>query len=110
MLGGKSIPLFKLLGFEVRLYWSWSIIAVLITWTLAQGVFPSYYPGLGPRTYWSMAVVAAAALFASIILHELAHSVAARRYGLAIRGITLFVFGGVAELAEEPERAPRSSF
>ena len=109
MLGGKAIPLFKLLGFEVRLDWSWSIIAVLITWTLAQGLFPSYYPDLGPRAYWSMAVIAAAGLFASIILHELAHSVVARRYGLAINGITLFVFGGVAELSEEPER-PKIEF
>jgi len=105
----KAIPLFKLLGFEVRIDWSWIIIAVLVTWTLAAGVFPSYYPDLQPSTYWSMGVVAAIGLFASIVLHEVGHSVVARRYGLPIRGITLFIFGGVAEMEDEPER-PKVEF
>jgi Zn-dependent protease/predicted transcriptional regulator len=101
---GRSFPLFKLAGFQVGVDWSWLIIAVLITWTLSIGVFPFYYPELAPATYWSMGVVAALGLFASIILHELAHAVVARRHGLPIRGITLFVFGGVAEMEGEPDR------
>ena len=101
---GRSIPLFRLAGFQVGLDWSWLIIAVLITWTLSSGVFPSYYPDLTPAAYWSMGVVAALGLFASIILHELAHAVVARRYGLPIRRITLFIFGGVAEMEAAPER------
>jgi len=105
----KAIPLFRLLGFEIRVDWSWIIIAVLVTWTLAAGVFPSYYPNLPPSTYWSMGVVAAIGLFASIVLHEVGHSVVARHYGLPIRGITLFIFGGVAELEDEPER-PKVEF
>ena len=100
---GKRIPLFNLFGFEIRLDWSWIIIAVLITWTLAAGVFPATYPDLPPSTYWSMGVIAALALFGSIILHETAHAAVARRYGLPINGITLFVFGGVAELEREPD-------
>ena len=101
---GRSIPLFKLAGFQVGLDWSWFIIAVLITWTLASGVFPYYYPGLTPAAYWSMGVFAALGLFASIVLHELGHATIARRYGLPIRRITLFIFGGVAEMEAEPER------
>jgi Zn-dependent protease len=101
---GRPIPLLKLAGFQVGLDWSWLILAVLITWTLSSGVFPAYYPGLTPAAYWSMGVIAALGLFASIILHELAHAIVARRYGLPIRRITLFIFGGVADMAAEPDR------
>jgi Zn-dependent protease/predicted transcriptional regulator len=106
---GRSIPLFKLAGFQIALDWSWLILAVLITWTLASGVFPSYYPDLTPAIYWSMGVIAALGLFGSIILHELGHAAVARRYGLPIRRITLFIFGGVAEMEAEPER-PAAEF
>ena len=102
---GRSIPLFKLAGFQVGADWSWLLLALLVSWTLATGVFPSYYPGLTPGIYWSMGVIAAAGLFASIVLHELAHAVVARRFGLPIRGITLFIFGGVAEMEGEPPTA-----
>jgi Zn-dependent protease len=101
---GRPIPLLRLAGFQVGLDWSWLILAVLITWTLSSGVFPSYYPGLTPAAYWSMGVIAALGLFASIILHELAHAIVARRYGLPIRRITLFIFGGVADMEAEPDR------
>src|ERR687898_109930 len=93
---GRPIPLFKLAGFQLGLDWSWLILAVLITWTLARGLFPYYYPDLSSAAYWSMGVIAALGLFASIILHELSHALVARRYGLPIRRITLFIFGGVA--------------
>jgi Zn-dependent protease/CBS domain-containing protein len=106
---GKRIPLFKLAGFQIALDWSWLILAVLITWTLASGVFPFYYPGLTPAAYWSMGVIAALGLFGSIILHELGHATVARRYGLPIRRITLFIFGGVAEMEAEPQR-PAAEF
>src|SRR5687768_3974254 len=65
---GKRIPLFHLFGIEIRLDLSWILIAVLITWTLSSGVFPGYYPNLAPATYWTMGVIAAAGLFASIVL------------------------------------------
>ena len=95
---GRAIPLFKLMGFEVRLDASWIILAFLITWSLAVGYFPAANPGLPREDYWAMAVVAALALFLSIVVHEFAHSVVARSQGLPMRGITLFVFGGVAEM------------
>jgi Zn-dependent protease/predicted transcriptional regulator len=102
---GRRITLFKLLGFEVRLDSSWLIVAILVTWTLASGVFPHYYPGLIRTIYWWMGVAGAILLFGSIVVHELCHSLVARRYGIPIRGITLFIFGGVAEMDEEPGSA-----
>ena len=106
---GTRIKLFKLLGFEVRIDVSWIIIAVLVVWSLAQGVFPLYYEGLSSSTYWILGVIGAVGLFASIIFHELCHSLVARRFGLPMKGITLFIFGGVAEMDEEPQ-SPKAEF
>jgi Zn-dependent protease/CBS domain-containing protein len=102
---GRRITLFKLLGFEVRMDASWLIIAALIVWTLAAGVFPAYYPGLSSATYIWMGVAGAILLFGSIVVHELCHSLVARRYGIPIKGITLFIFGGIAEMDDEPPSA-----
>lgn len=106
---GKRVTLFRLLGFEVRLDWSWLIIALLIVWSLARGVFRAQFVNFPPSTYWWMGVAGAVGLFISIVLHEFGHSVVARAFGLEMRGITLFVFGGVAEMGSEP-RTPRSEF
>lgn len=102
---GKPITLFKMFGFSVRIDFSWLIIAVLVTWSLAKGLFPSLYKNLAPTTYWLMGVIGALGLFSAIIFHELSHSLVARRYGLPMKGITLFLFGGVAEMGEEPPSA-----
>jgi Zn-dependent protease/CBS domain-containing protein len=102
---GNRIKLFKLLGFEVRVDWSWIIIAILIAWSLSKGLFPSYYKNLSPQTYWWMGIIGAAGLFLSIIAHEFSHSLVARKYGLPMKGITLFIFGGVAEMEDEPASA-----
>jgi len=99
---GKKINLFKLLGFEVRIDLSWIIIAVLIAWSLSTGLFPFYYKNLSIQTYWVMGIIAAVGLFISIIVHEFSHSLVARKYGIPMKGITLFIFGGVAEMEEEP--------
>lgn len=98
-----------MLGFEVKIDISWLVIAVLITWSLAQGVFPLYNRNLSQLTYWLMGVVGAIGLFGSIIFHELCHSLVARRYGLPMKGITLFIFGGVAEMEDEPSN-PKTEF
>lgn len=102
---GYSFPLLRIFGFEVRVDPSWFIIALLVTWSLATGLFPALQPGLPPSSYWAMGAIGAAGLFASIVLHELSHSLTARRLGVQIRSITLFIFGGVAEMAEEPRSA-----
>lgn len=106
---GKRLSLFKLFGFEVRLDLSWLILAVLITWTLAQGVFPHYYKDLSKATYWLMGAAGALGLFISIVFHEFWHSMVARRNGLPMKGITLFIFGGVAEMGDEPPN-PNAEF
>lgn len=102
---GRSVTLFKMFGFAVRVDASWLIIAVVITWSLAAGLFPQYYPGLSHAEYWLMGVSGAVLLFISIIVHELAHSLVARKNGLPMKGITLFIFGGVAEMDQEPPSA-----
>jgi Zn-dependent protease/predicted transcriptional regulator len=101
----KRFTIFRLLGFDVRLHISWAIIVVLIAWSLAKGFFPLFYPDLSPAVHWWMGVGGALGLFISIILHELAHSLVAKKYGIRIRGITLFIFGGVAEMEQEPASA-----
>jgi Zn-dependent protease/predicted transcriptional regulator len=102
---GKRLKLFKLLGFEVRIDASWLVIAVLVTWSLAAGLFPYMNPGLSRETYWIMGVVGALGLFISIIAHEFCHSLVARHFGMTMKGITLFIFGGVAEMGDEPPTA-----
>jgi Zn-dependent protease len=101
------LTLFRLFGIPVRADASWLLIAALITWTLARGVFPDLVTGLPLTTYWAMGFAGLLAIAASIVLHEMAHALVARRYGLRIGGITLFLFGGVAELQQEPQD-PRS--
>ena len=102
---GQSIKLFDLFGFEIRIDASWFLIAALIVWSLSSGYFPQTLPGLAQMTYVALALIAMLGLFGSLILHEVAHSLVARHYGLGIGGITLFLFGGVAELTEEPKNA-----
>lgn len=99
---GKKIHLFSLFGFKVGLDLTWILLAVLVTWSLATGLFPHYFEGFAASTYWWMGVGGALGLFASIVFHEFCHSLVARRYGLPMKGITLFIFGGVAEMSDEP--------
>jgi Zn-dependent protease/predicted transcriptional regulator len=102
---GKQLTLFTIFDFKVRIDLSWIIIAVLVTWSLATGLFPFYYRGLSTTTYWTMGLIGAIGLFASIIFHELWHSLVARKFGLPIKEITLFIFGGVANMEDEPASA-----
>ncbi|MBE0433458.1 site-2 protease family protein [candidate division WOR-3 bacterium] len=102
---GRSIRLFTLFGFDVKIDISWLLLAFLITWSLAKGLFPHYFKDLPQAAYWWMGVFGAFGLFFSIVFHELSHSLVARRFGLPIKGITLFVFGGVAQMEQEPPSA-----
>lgn len=98
----RSTRLFTLGGFDIKLDPSWLIIATLITWSLAQHYFPPALPGYSQAAYLLMGLTAMLAFFGSLLLHELAHSVVARANGVPIRGITLFLFGGMAEMEAEP--------
>jgi Zn-dependent protease len=94
-----SFTIGRIGGVEIGINWSWLIVFALITWSLADGVFPSTNPGLSDATYIVMALVAAALFFGSLLLHELGHAFEARREGMEIEGITLWLFGGVARFS-----------
>ena len=106
---GRPVSLFTLFGFEIKADVSWLILAALITWSLSSGLFPEYYKDLPQSAYWWMGVAGAAGLFLSIIFHELTHSLVARRYGVSMKEITLFIFGGVAHMEGEPS-SPKAEF
>jgi Zn-dependent protease/predicted transcriptional regulator len=92
-------------GFEIRIDFSWFIIFALILWSFSFGVFPASFPGLGPVSYIGMGVAATLLFFASLLAHEISHSLVARSKGVPVEGITLFIFGGMARTrleAEEP--------
>jgi Zn-dependent protease/CBS domain-containing protein len=103
-----DIYLGRLLGIPFRVHWSWFVAVLLIAWTLASHYFPEMLPehreSLGSAWFWGWGLAAAVGLFVSVLLHELGHALAARYYGIATRGIRLFIFGGVAELGGEPRR------
>lgn len=98
----KSFRLITLFNIPVEINFSWFIILGLVIFTLARGYFPYTNPELGAAAHWLMAIIAAFLLFASLLAHEFSHSLVAIKHNLSIRGITLFVFGGVAHMEQEP--------
>lgn len=100
-----SIPLFKIFGIEIRLDLSVAIIFGLIVFSLGSGVFPQWHPDWGPGLVWLTAVTSGVLFFASLLAHELAHSVVSQKYGIPVPRITLFLFGGMAEVSREPDTA-----
>jgi Zn-dependent protease/predicted transcriptional regulator len=100
-----GVRLGKVLGFEISIDWSWLLIFFLVVFTLSSGYFPSLRQNFGVTTNWMLGVAAALLLFASVLVHELSHSVVARRNGIEVKGITLFIFGGVSQTADEPQSA-----
>jgi Zn-dependent protease/predicted transcriptional regulator len=101
---GGSIRLGKLMGIDVSAQFSWFIILALLTWSLASNWFPQFFAGWSTLTYWLVAFTATLLFAFCILLHELAHALVARAYGQAVRGITLFIFGGVADVEQEVKR------
>lgn len=106
---GNNYTLFTFMGFRVRANVSWLFLALLVTWSLASGFFPAAYPDLRTGVYWAMGLTGMIGLFFSLLFHEFSHSLVARRRGMEISGITLFLFGGVAEMQAEPPD-PKSEF
>lgn len=100
---GGSYRLLRIFGIDILVHWSWLAIFVLLTWWLSQGFFKDQYEDWTGGQRWAAAVVSALAFFVSILLHELAHSLVAKREGLPVKSITLFIFGGVSALGSEPE-------
>ncbi len=108
-MNGRNLTLIEVFGFKIKVNITWVFIALLLSWALAQGYFPAVYEGFTKITYWWMGVVGVIGLFLSILLHELAHSIVARAFGMEIKGITLWLLGGVAEMADEPPH-PKAEF
>ncbi len=99
----------RIFGIQIRIDWTWLIIFGLITFTLAVGYYPVLFPGFSATLYVVLGIVSSLLLFGSVLGHELAHSLVARRQGLPVESITLFVFGGVSQIEEEP-RTPSQEF
>ncbi len=98
-----GIGLFKVAGIQISFDYSWFIIFALVLFALSEGYFPRYYPGHFTQTYWLAGAIATLFFFGSVVLHELAHSLMALRSGIQISEITLFIFGGVSKITEEPQ-------
>ena len=94
----------KIFGIEIFIDSSWLIIFALITWSLSSFYFPHYHPGWSLRMYWLIGITTSITFFLSVLIHELAHSLVAKKQGEEVRNITLFIFGGAAQIAEEPDR------
>lgn len=105
-----SLQVAKIKGIPIKLHFTLAIVFGLIAWTLAVNYMPLFYPGLPQSVYWTMGILGAIVLFISVLLHELSHSIVAKRYGYKVRQIVLFVFGGVSDLRDEPKEEYKKEF
>ena len=101
----KHISIGNILGIPIYLDYSWFLILALVTWILAQSYFPQEFKDWPVISYWVIGFLTSIIFFVSILLHELGHSILAKRYKVKVKRITLFIFGGVAEIAKEPPKA-----
>lgn len=101
-MNGRNWQVGLILGIPIKVHVSWFLVFGLVTWSFATAYLPGLLPGLPVIRYWAMGGMAAVLLFASVLLHELGHSAVALHYRIPISRITLFIFGGVAEMRQEP--------
>ena len=101
---GPSIHIGRIFGVQIGLHPSWFVIALLVTYTVAAGQLPAAYPNWDPALYWIVGALIALLFFGSVLAHELSHALVARRFGLKVKEITLFIFGGAATLEGETKR------
>ena len=101
---GSTFRLGRVLGVEIKIDASWFFVAVLVTWSLAVGYFPTAHPNWSSLSYWLVGALTAALFFVSVLAHELAHSLVSRALGTPVHDITLFIFGGASRLEREPRR------
>jgi len=104
MMARNALHLGRIWGIEIGLDYSWFVVFALVTWTLSAHYFPLSYPFWSPNTYWLVGLLTSLLFFASVLAHELGHSLVAIRSGIPVRSITLFIFGGVARIVREPTR------
>jgi Zn-dependent protease/CBS domain-containing protein len=105
-MGGRAtVPLGRIMDIRIGLDYSWFLVFALLTWMLAGSYYPSEYEGWSQSLYWFMGAVSAISLFVCVLLHELGHSFVALRFNVPVRSITLFIFGGVAQMGAESPSA-----
>jgi Zn-dependent protease len=107
---GKGVGIGRLAGIPISIHPLWLVIVALITWSLGEAYYPEKVPGIAPAAAYGLGLASALLFFASILLHELGHAVVARRYGVAIEGIQLWLLGGVARMkdtAHQPDHELR---
>jgi Zn-dependent protease/predicted transcriptional regulator len=102
-----SLQVAKIKGIPIRLHFTLVIVSFLIAWALAAMLMPEIYSGLNISVYWIMGIIGAIILLVSVLLHELAHSIVALRYGLKVREIILFIFGGISVIEDQDEEASK---
>src|SRR5574337_557570 len=100
-----NIPLGRILGISIGVDYSWFVVFALLTWMLAGSYYPAEFKDWPLPLYWFMGAVTTIIFFVSVLLHELGHSVVALRYNIPVRSITLFLFGGVAQIGGDPPSA-----
>ncbi len=101
----KHIPLGKILGIPIGLDYTWFLIFALLTWSLAVNYFPQEFKNWSVFHYWFSGAVTAIMLFISVLVHELGHALVAQSYKIKVKRISLFIFGGIAEIQGEPPKA-----
>ena len=100
-----SLRLGKIAGVEIGVHYSWFAVLALVSWSLADGLLPEYFPGWAVGTYWVTGILAAFMLFGSVLVHELAHSLVAQARGFTVEGITLFFLGGASNVKADAKQA-----
>ncbi len=105
-----SVRVARILGIDIRIHISWLLIFGLVLLSLADQVFPAYYPAWSQQKTFVVSAIAASLFFASVLAHELAHALVARRFRMSVSSITLFLLGGVANLTKEPPSAKAEFF
>jgi len=99
-----SLRIARIFGIPIKLHFSWVLVFALVTLSLALAYFPVRNPGLSLAVYVVMGLVTSLLFFASVLVHELAHSVVAMAWKIRVESITLFIFGGVAHISRDPDR------
>ncbi|MGQ9609184.1 MAG: M50 family metallopeptidase [bacterium] len=105
----NSFQIGKIFGISIRIDYTWFLIFAMVAWSLGMHYFPRMYASWSPTIYWIMGIITAIIFFISVLAHELAHSLVSKARGVPVNSITLFIFGGVAQISDEPKK-PGSEF
>ncbi len=105
----SGIPIGRAFGIALRLHYSWFIIFALVTWALTASYYPTVYPSWSLGTRIAAGLITSLLFFGSVLAHELMHSIISQRQGIPVQSITLFIFGGVSQITEEPKK-PQDEF